>query len=85
MDLASEGSDRACIGVGGVMADDAPTGAVLLVGDAHGSTGGGGKGGMVSSVGDDGMVCGVKGYIVDPELFRSPSVAVVMTGVFAYS
>ena len=42
MDSVSEGSDRAGIGVGGVMADDAPMGAILLVGDAHGSTGGSG-------------------------------------------
>ena len=42
MDSASEGSDRAGIGVEGVMADDAPMGAILSVGDAHGSMGGGG-------------------------------------------
>ena len=42
MDLTSEGSDRAGISVGGVMADDAPMGAILLVGDVHGSMGSGG-------------------------------------------
>ena len=42
MDSVSEGSDGAGVGVGGVMADDAPTGAILLVGDAHGSMGGSG-------------------------------------------
>ena len=40
---------------------------------------------MISGVGDDGMVCGVKGYIADPELLCLMSVAVAMTGVFTNS
>ena len=37
-----EGSDRAwCICVGSVMANDAAMGAVVLIGDVHGSPGGG--------------------------------------------
>ena len=64
------------------MADDAPMCAILLVGDAHGSMGGIVQGGMVSSVGDDGMVRGVKGYVTNSELLHSPVVTAVMTGVF---
>ena len=37
---------------------------------------------MVSGVGDDGVVCGVKGYIADSELLCSLSVTAAMTGVF---
>ena len=41
MHSAGEGSDKAGICVGGVVVDDAATGAILLVGDVHGSMGGG--------------------------------------------
>ena len=83
MDSVCEGSDRAGIRVGGVMADDAPTCAILLLGDAHGSTGGSSEGGVISSVGDDGVVRGVKGYVAHLELLRSSAVTAAMTGVFA--
>ena len=65
------------------MADDAAMCTILLVGDAHGSMGGSGQGGVISSVGDDGMVCGVKGYVTDSEVLRSLAVTMAMTGVFA--
>ena len=41
MHLPGEGSDRAGICVGDVMANDAAMGTILLVGDVHGSMGGG--------------------------------------------
>ena len=65
------------------MADDAVTCTILLVGDVHGSTGGSGQGDVIGSVGDDGMVCGVKGYVADSELLHPLAVTMAMTGVFA--
>ena len=40
---------------------------------------------MISGVGDDDMVCGVKGYIADSELLCLPLGTMAMTGVFPAS
>ena len=39
MDSAGQCSDGAGLGVGGIMADDAPACSILLVSDVHGSMG----------------------------------------------
>ena len=80
--MSGKCSDRAGNCVGGVMADDATTGAILLVGDAHGGLGGHGESGEVCSVGDDGMVSCVESHITYLELLSASAVLGVMTGVF---
>ena len=74
--------DGAGNGVGGVMANDATAGAVLLVGDAHGCLGSCSESGEVCSVGNDGMVGCVESHITYPELLSASAVLAVMTGVF---
>ena len=82
MHASGKCSDGECDGVGGVMADDATAGAVLLVGDAHGGLGGCRESGEVCSVGDDGMVSCVESDITYLELLSASAVLGVMTGVF---
>ena len=65
------------------MADDAAAGTVLLVGDVHGGTCGCGESGQVCSVGYDGMVGCVEGYVTYLELLGASAVLAVVTGVFA--
>ena len=69
-------------GFGGVIANDATTGTMLLVGDAHGCLGSHGESGEVCSVGNDGMVGCVESHITYPELLSASAVLAVMTGVF---
>ena len=84
MDTSGECMDRAGNGVGCVMADDAATGAILLVGDAHSGAGSHGENGEVCIVGNDGVVGSVEGYIAYPELLLGASAVItVMAGIFA--
>ena len=69
-------------GVGCIMADDAATGAVLLVGDAHGGSGACRESREVCSVGNDGVVGGEEGHITHSELLCPTAVFVMMAGVF---
>ena len=78
-----ECSDGARDGVGGVVADDAAAGAILLVGDVHGGACGCGESGQVGGVGYDGMVGCVEGYVTYPELLGVSAVLAAVTGVFA--
>ena len=82
MRRASAWTGHAMVCVGGVMADGAATGAVLLVGDAHGGSGSLGESGEVCSIGNDGMVSCVEGHMTNPELLSALAVLAVVTGVF---
>ena len=80
---AGECSDGAGNGVGCIMADDATTSTVLLVGDVHSGTGSHGESGEVCSVGNDGVFGCVEGHITYPELLSASAVLAAMAGVFA--
>ena len=84
MHASGECLDGAGDGVGGVMANDATVGAVLLVGDAahDGCLGSCSESGEVCSVGNDGMVGCVESLVTYPELLSASAVLAVMTGVF---
>ena len=82
MDASGKCMDRAGNGDGCIMADDAATGAILLVGDAHGGSGGRRENGEVCSVGNDGVVSGEEGHVTHPELLGASVVFAAMAGVF---
>ena len=82
MHTSGECMDGAGDCVGGVMANDATVGTVLLVGDAHGGLGSCRERGEVFSVGNDGMVGCVESHITYFELLSASVVLAVMTGVF---
>ena len=83
MYMSGEGTDWAGDCAGSIMADDAASGTIFLVGDVHGGSGGFGEGVEVSCVGYDGMVGIVEVYVAYSELLSTSAVLVAMASVFA--